>query len=364
MYESFYRLKAKPFQLNPDPTFFYGSRGHKRAMAYLQYGLYQGEGFIVITGDVGAGKTTLVRSLLQQLDNTKFVAAQLVSTQLDADDILRSVAHAFGLSPRGVDKAQILADIEQFLRGLGRERKRALLIVDEAQNLAPRAIEELRMLSNYQGSGVAQLQSFLIGQPELRELMRSPSMLQLRQRVIASYHLGPIDRAETEEYIKHRLGHVGWEGDPSFDAAAFDAIHVFTGGVPRKINTLCNRLLLAGYLGETHTLSARDVDAVTAEIKEELGDEHSTLYRLRAAAALIQGGEESGPEDASRSTGMTAHTATGDDMADRSGSHDFAASSLEGRVASLEKAMLATLGVLQRLVESSKGERASAQTEA
>jgi putative secretion ATPase (PEP-CTERM system associated) len=361
MYENFYRLKAKPFQLNPDPTFFYGSRGHKRAMAYLQYGLYQGEGFIVITGDVGAGKTTLVRSLLQQLDNTKFVAAQLVSTQLDADDILRSVAHAFGLSPRGVDKAQILADIEQFLRSLARERKRALLIVDEAQNLAPRTIEELRMLSNYQGSGVAQLQSFLMGQPELRELMRSPSMLQLRQRVIASYHLGPMDRAETEEYIKHRLRHVGWDDDPSFDALAFDAIHVFTGGVPRKINTLCNRLLLAGYLAETHSISAGVVDAVTAEIKEELGDEHSTLYRLRAAAALIQGGEESASAETRASTGATAHAAAGGE-AHRSDANDVSAASLEGRVVSLEKAMLATLTVLQRLVEANKDERSSAQT--
>jgi putative secretion ATPase (PEP-CTERM system associated) len=361
MYESFYRLKAKPFQLNPDPTFFYGSRGHKRAMAYLQYGLYQGEGFIVITGDVGAGKTTLVRSLLQQLDSSKFVAAQLVSTQLDADDILRSVAHTFGLSARGADKAQILADIEQFLRSLARDRKRALLIVDEAQNLAPRAIEELRMLSNYQGSGVAQLQSFLIGQPELRELMRSPSMLQLRQRVIASYHLGPMDRAETEEYIKHRLAHVGWQGDPSFDAAAFDVIHQFTGGIPRKINTLCNRLLLAGYLGETHSVSARDVEAVTAEIKEELGDEHASLYRLRAAAALIQGGEEGGLEEGGAATALTSHTAAGDHHAHRSGAHDVSPESLEGRVVSLEKAMLATLGVLERLVERNN-ERASEQT--
>jgi hypothetical protein len=187
-------------------------------------------------------------------------------------------------------------------------------------------------------------------------------MLQLRQRVIASYHLGPMDRAETEEYIKHRLAHVGWQGDPSFDAAAFDVIHQFTGGIPRKINTLCNRLLLAGYLGETHSVSARDVEAVTAEIKEELGDEHASLYRLRAAAALIQGGEESEFEDASTTTGITSRPATGDHHLDRSGVHDVSPESLEGRVVSLEKAMLATLGVLQRLVEKNSDERASEQT--
>jgi hypothetical protein len=170
-----------------------------------------------------------------------------------------------------------------------------------------------------------------------------------------------MDRAETEEYIKHRLAHVGWQGDPSFDAAAFDVIHQFTGGIPRKINTLCNRLLLAGYLGETHSVSARDVEAVTAEIKEELGDEHASLYRLRAAAALIQGGEEGGLEEGGAATALTSHTAAGDHHAHRSGAHDVSPESLEGRVVSLEKAMLATLGVLERLVERNN-ERASEQT--
>ena len=205
MYESYFGLTGKPFQLNPDPSFYFGSRGHKRAFAYLEYGLYQSEGFIVITGEIGAGKTTIVRSLLEQLDPAKVVAAQLVSTQLDADDLLRAVGAAFGLPVKSLDKAMLLAALEAFLCKLVTEKKRALLVVDEAQNLSPRAVEELRMLSNFQLGDQALLQSFLVGQPELRDIMQSPQMQQLRQRVIASYHLGPLDKAETQGYVEHRL---------------------------------------------------------------------------------------------------------------------------------------------------------------
>jgi len=219
MYESFYGLTGKPFQLNPDPAFFFGSKGHSSAYSYLKYGVFQGEGFIVVTGEIGAGKTTLVRTLLAELDPRKVVAVQLVSTQLDADDLLRSVATAFGLPVKGTDKAHLLAMLEAFLTSLITEHKRALLIVDEAQNLTPRAMEELRMLSNFQLGDRALLQSFLVGQPELRNLLREPYMQQLRQRVIASYHLGPIDREETRAYIEHRLHRVGWKNDPEIEAS-------------------------------------------------------------------------------------------------------------------------------------------------
>jgi putative secretion ATPase (PEP-CTERM system associated) len=271
MYETFYGLSGKPFQLNPDPAFFFGSKGHSSAYSYLKYGVFQGEGFIVITGEIGAGKTTLVRTLLAELDTRDVVAVQLVSTQLEADDLLRAVATAFGLPVKGMDKAQLLATLEAFLTSLAADNKRGLLIVDEAQNLSPRAMEELRMLSNFQLGERALLQSFLIGQPELRNLLREPYMQQLRQRVIASYHLGPIDKKETRAYVEHRLHRVGWKNDPEIDAGAFDAIFAATGGVPRRINTLCNRLLLAGYLGERHKLEAGDVDAVAGEIRAEAG---------------------------------------------------------------------------------------------
>ncbi len=281
MYESFYRLTGKPFQLNPDPAFYFGSRGHKRAFAYLQYGLFQSEGFIVITGEIGAGKTTIVRSLFEQLDREKVVAAQLVSTHLDADDMLRAVGIAFGLPVRTVSKAILLGSLEAFLCKLATQSKRALLIVDEAQNLTPRAVEELRMLSNFQLGDQALLQSFLIGQPELRTMMQSPHMQQLRQRVTASYHLGPLDKTETQAYIEHRLKHVGWKGDPEFEPACFGLIHSLTAGIPRRINTLCNRLLLAGYLGEKHRFVTTDVQAIAREIHAELG--HDAALSLAPA---------------------------------------------------------------------------------
>ena len=183
MYEAFYRLTGKPFQLNPDPSFYFASRGHKRAMSYLEYGLHQGEGFIVITGEIGAGKTTLVRNLFRRVDQQSLVAAQLVSTQLDADDTLRLIAAAFGLKHEDPSKAILLKRLEEYLLGIHRQGRRALLVVDEAQNLTPRAVEELRMLSNYQSGSKSLLQSFLLGQPEFRYTLQGEGMQQLRQRI-------------------------------------------------------------------------------------------------------------------------------------------------------------------------------------
>ena len=325
MYESFFGLTGKPFQLNPDPSFFYGSRGHKRAFAYLEYGLYQSEGFIVITGDIGAGKTTIVRSLLEQLDSSKVVAVQIVSTQLEADDMLRAVGTAFGLPVRSVDKAILLASLEAFLCELVTAKKRALLVVDEAQNLPPGAIEELRMLSNFQLGDQALLQSFLVGQPELRAMMQGAQMQQLRQRVIASYHLGPLDKGETQGYVEHRLKHVGWKDDPRFDAACFDLIHALTGGIPRRINTLCNRLLLAAMLSEEHAVTAANVDTTADEIRLEL----SAGSPAAAAASAVSRLDGRGFGDAESAIG------------------------LEERVVRLERAMTATLDLLQQMRRSS-----------
>ncbi|MDT3706876.1 MAG: XrtA-associated ATPase [Thiobacillus sp.] len=270
MYEDYYRFSAKPFQLNPDPRFFYGSKGHKRAMAYLDYGLSLGEGFIVITGEVGAGKTTLVRNLFSQLDAHSLVAAQLVSTQLDAEDTLRSVAASFGLAHEGLTKSALLKNLEDFLVAAARQGKRALLVVDEAQNLTPRAVEELRMLSNYQNNERSLIQTFLLGQPEFRGILQSPDMQQLRQRVVASYHLGPLDAGETRGYIEHRLHTVGWQGNPNFDEAAFSALHCFAGGIPRRINTTCDRLLLFGFLEEKSHFGEAEVNEVIADLRNEV----------------------------------------------------------------------------------------------
>jgi general secretion pathway protein A len=270
MYQSYYGLSAKPFQLKPDPQFFFGSKGHKRAMAYLEYGLSQGEGFIVITGEVGAGKTTLVRSLFCKLESEKILAAQIVNTNLNADDTLRMVVAAFGLPYEDGSKATLLTRLEQFLRQCDQKGMRALLIVDEAQNLTSQAVEELRMLSNFQTADKSLLQIFLLGQPEFRRTLLSPDMQQLQQRVIATYHLGPLDALETKEYIEHRLHTVGWNGDPSLSEDAFFEIYNFTGGIPRKINTLCDRLFLMGYLEERHNFRSTDVIEVLGDIQQEL----------------------------------------------------------------------------------------------
>lgn len=269
MYESYYGLGAKPFQLKPDPHFFYGSKGHKRAMAYLDYGLSQGEGFIVITGEIGAGKTTLMRNLFAKLEASKIHAAQIVTTHVDSDDILRMVAAAFGLPFEDASKSALLMRLEQFFRQCHVQGKRALLVVDEAQNLTPRAIEELRMLSNFQTSEASLLQTFLLGQPEFRKTLLSGDMQQLVQRVIASYHLGPLDSEETRAYIDHRLHTVGWHGDPAISAEAYAAIHAYSNGIPRRINTLCDRLFLMGYLEELHAFGAAEVAAVIADIRQE-----------------------------------------------------------------------------------------------
>jgi general secretion pathway protein A len=291
MFEPFFGFSAQPFQLSPDPAFFYGSRGHKRAYGYLQYGLYQAEGFIILTGEVGAGKTTLIRSLLQQLDSRKVVAAQLVSTHLDAAGLLRAVATAFGLAV-GDDKARVLAQLEAYFVSLVPKNQRALLIVDEAQNLTPKAVEELRMLSNFQLGNKALLQSFLVGQPELRQLMRSPQMQQLRQRVIASYHLGPLDQDETRAYIEHRLKQVGWKGDPEFQDAVFAIVHAYTRGIPRRINTLCTRALLAAFLSERHQISVQHMEQVISELNVEFGEDEEADAPAASAPQEVLGLEK------------------------------------------------------------------------
>ncbi len=269
MYEAFYGLSSKPFQLNPDPSFYFGSKQHRRARAYLEYGVQRNEGFIVITGEVGAGKTTIVRGLLASLDPNKVVAANLVTTQLDAEDTLRMVGAAFGVRVKDVSKADVLMALEAFLVGQTSQGKRCLLVVDEAQNLTPRAVEELRMLSNFQFGQQALLQTFLVGQPEFRAILQSPSMQQLRQRVTATCHIGPLDLEETQGYIDHRLKCVGSNGRPSFDAAAYECIFKASGGIPRRVNLIADRLLLLGFLGGKEAFGQEDVNEVVSELTDE-----------------------------------------------------------------------------------------------
>jgi|TARA_R110002096_G_scaffold416576_3_gene619709 general secretion pathway protein A len=284
MYSEFYNLTGKPFQLTPDPNFYFDSSTHHKAMAYLSYGISQGEGFIIITGEIGSGKTTLVGRLLQSLDPTEFVTAKIVTSQLDADNILKMVAAAFGIDIRVTDKAIMITEIEKFLRNNNRLGKTTLLLIDEAQNLTTQALEELRMLSNFQEGNKALLQSFLVGQPEFRDKWAfDPALEQLRQRVIATHHLSPMTAEETIEYIEHRLTLVNWKGNPSFSEDGHAEIYNYSGGVPRKLNTLCTRLLLFGAIEE--------LDEITSEVvKEVLADMEQDNYAASASARLAQNG--------------------------------------------------------------------------
>nr|WP_315227851.1 XrtA/PEP-CTERM system-associated ATPase [uncultured Albidiferax sp.] len=277
MYENFYGLKTKPFQLNPDPLFYFASKQHRRAKAYLEYGVLRNEGFIIITGEVGAGKTTIVRSLLDSLDSDKVVAGNLVTTQLDAEDTLRMVAAAFGVRTKDSSKSEILLALEAFFVSQTSLGKRCLLIIDEAQNLTPRAVEELRMLSNFQFGKQSLLQSFLIGQPEFRDILQSSSMQQLRQRVIAACHIGPMDLDETQGYIEHRLRCAGWIDRPHFSNGAFEETFNSSGGIPRRINAICDRLLLLGFLENKEIFEDTDVRTVADEILEESGHLRSKI---------------------------------------------------------------------------------------
>ena len=281
MYDQYYGFTGRPFQLTPDPAFYFESGTHRKAMSYLGYGLAQGEGFIVITGDVGAGKTTLVGHLMNTIDPNRLTAVKLVSTQVEGDDLLRLVAEQFGIEWEEQSKAELLRAIEQYLREQARAGRRTLLIVDEGQNLAISALEELRMLSNFQLGDQSLLQIFLLGQPEFRQtLFHTPALEQLRQRVIATHHLDPMEPEEVEPYILHRLKKGGWTGNPSFAPEAFELIYDYSDGVPRKLNVLVSRLLLFGAVEELHRISAQHVRNVIGEIEADRGIDEASLAPL------------------------------------------------------------------------------------
>jgi len=288
MYEAFYNLSTKPFQLSADPRFFFNSSVHKRAMSYLRYGLSQGEGFIVITGGIGTGKTTLVRNLFAELDQQKVVAAQLVTTKLQPDELLKMVSASFGLPYEGLSKASLLTQFETFLEKCECQGKRVLLVVDEAQNLPAETVEELRMLSNFQTDKRSLIQSFLLGQEEFRETINSPSMEQLRQRIIASCHLAPLDKKETRLYIEHRLKEVGWLSRPVITDIAFELIHNFTNGVPRRINVFCDRLLLYGYLEELFVFKPEVINTVAEEFAAEVRVPSKPVSALSEVTAVVE----------------------------------------------------------------------------
>ena len=269
MYEDFYHLNTNPFRITPDPRFCFSHAGYKSAREYLDYALKLGEGFIMVTGRPGTGKTTLAETFLKDLDPTRVLAERVAVSGLEANDLLRAVAYAYGIEASGLDKATLRHRIQQHFILQEQRGRRALLIIDEAQGLPSSSLEELRLLADLQAGSRPLLQLFLVGQEALRDLMSTPGMDQFQQRIIASCHLKPLGLRETREYIKHRLYQAGWKGDPELTGAALLAIHQRSRGVPRHINKLCNRLLVLGYGKGKHILDEEEVQAIYIELREE-----------------------------------------------------------------------------------------------
>jgi len=269
MYEQFYNLKEEPFRLSPNSRFCFKHPTYKKAFAYMQYALHRGEGFVMVTGQPGTGKTTLINDLTSTMSDGLAVFANISSTQLEADDLLRMVAYTFGLDGKTLIKSSLLQDLETFLKQTCAAGKRPLLIIDEAQGLPRGALEELRLMTNLQQNNRPLLQIFLVGQEELREMVMSPQLAQLHQRIVAACHLDPLTEQDTEQYIKHRLTQVGWRNDPKFDDAIFPLIRQFSDGIPRWINLICSRLMLHGMVDELHQFRVTDIREVLKGLIEE-----------------------------------------------------------------------------------------------
>jgi len=308
MYDRFYKLAAEPFRLSPDHAFAFEHKHYSKARAYMAYAFLRAEGFVMVTGRPGTGKTTLIGSLVDQLAGEKVVTANLVCTQLQADDLLHVVAYEFGLPVGGGSKGHLLRQLAEKLKSWHREGRRALLVVDEAQDLSSSAMEELRLLTNIQVGGKPLLQIFLLGQPELRDLILSPAMEQVHQRIVAASHLQPLLPEETEAYIRHRLEVAGWKGDPEISRAVYPLLHKFSGGIPRRINLICSRLFLHCAVEQSHRVTVADVREVLEELQGEdlaAGPPPGTSDFLQEdefaghagdAAASVENGPEASPD--------------------------------------------------------------------
>lgn len=269
MYERIFNFTAEPFRLSPDHHFCYEHSAYAKARAYMAYAYMRAEGFAMITGRPGTGKTTLIGDLIDSLADESVTTANLVCTQLEANDLLKMVAYSFGISTQVVEKGELLQRMTELFHRWNREGRRALLIVDEAQDLTVSAMEELRLLTNIQSNGQPLLQIFLLGQPELRELVLRPEMEQVHQRIVAASHLKSLEQGETEAYIRHRLERVGWSGDPAISKSVFPLVYKFSEGVPRRINLICSRLLLHCAVENRHQVGVADVKEVITELQGE-----------------------------------------------------------------------------------------------
>src|SRR5450631_1948995 len=266
MYLELFKLHELPFRLSPDPQFLYLSKQHARAKAYMESTIWFTDGFVVITGEIGAGKTTLIETFLRELQ-PEVVVAQINQTQLSPTAFLQTVLVQFGFSPFAMKKPEVLATLNKFLIDQYSSGRKVLLIVDEAQNLSYRVLEEIRMLSGIETAKEKVLRIILAGQPELNEQLNSPELVQLTQRVRLRFHLTALTRAETTAYIDHRLEVAGAEGRRIFAEDTYPVIYKYTGGVPRLINTLCDTCMMAAFGHDQDTVTSADLDAAIRELQ-------------------------------------------------------------------------------------------------
>ncbi|MEM1175101.1 MAG: AAA family ATPase [Pseudomonadota bacterium] len=277
-YLEHFNLTEQPFRLTPDPAFVYWSKQHARAKAYMESTIWLADGFVVITGEIGSGKTTLLQSFLSELDDD-VVYAVVSQTQLSTTEFLQAVLTEFGFKPFEKKKVELLDMLNMFLIEQYANGKKVLLIVDEAQNLSTKVLEEIRLMSGIETHKEKVLRIILAGQPELKQTLDSPRLKQLVQRVRLRFHLGPLDRRELQEYIEHRVTIAGREQAPLFAEDTFDAIHRFTGGVPRLINTLCDTALLCAFADEKALVDGDDVSAALEELGWQEHPNTSGMYQ-------------------------------------------------------------------------------------
>ena len=265
----FYGLRQAPFDITPNPRFLFHSAKHREAFNHLLYGIRERKGFIQLTGEVGAGKTTLCRALLEQLDG-RFSTALILNPVLSADELMKAIAVEFGLNVKGSDRMETIAAISDFLLQQVLNGKETVLIIDEAQNLTEDLLEQVRLLSNIETDDRKLLQIILMGQPELRERLNSPRLSQLRQRITVRYHLNPLKLGEMGQYIQHRLSLAGGNGIPIFTRPALWRIFNYSEGVPRLINALCDKALLAGFVAQSQRITFGMVGRAIRELEGDI----------------------------------------------------------------------------------------------
>ena len=327
MYTDFFNLSAKPFDLLPNPKFLYLSKGHRKALSYLQYGVQERVGFSLLTGEVGSGKTTLLRDIINKISG-EMALAMVFNTKVNGHQLIALINDDFGLKTEGKDKVQLLNELNDYLLAENVAGRQAIIIIDEAQNLSEEALEEIRLLSNLEADSFKLVQIILVGQPELKQIIARPSLRQLRQRISISCHLNPLNREEVEEYILHRLSTVGKRDCVNFDEGVFDVIFRFSGGIPRLINLICDYLMLSAFVEETRSI---DMDMVNDAVNElSFEEEHKVT------------GEESEEQNVSPARRII----TGSSLDDR-------VSRIEENYAKLSAARTETDAIIERL--SSQG---------